>query len=449
MGCGASTAAVRYSVDRPTVEALRSKYADGSTPAAEDLDATAPGGAFLRSGHSLKRIMAANSVLVQVRVRPLNSRELSASAKECITIESSSQLSIVGSDTKAEPRRFAFDASFRSDATNAEVYARSGRMVLGKVLDGYNGCVFAYGQTGSGKTHTMQGTASDPGVIPQLCAELFGRIGGLAGAKEVGVRLSMCEIHNEKLHDLLHDLLHDRAIDTDKPQATPRHAVDLSIKEDPSPGGRGIFVDGLSESVAASSEALLRLIAEGQARRAVGRTNMNEHSSRSHAVVTLRVDTCDAGDADRMTATSAKLHLVDLAGSERQKGTGATGERLKEGAQINLSLTALGHVISALSEKKRGHVPYRDSKLTRLLQDSLGGNSVTVMLCNASPADASAEETLSALRFAERAKKIENVATVNRDPRAAKAAALYAENKGLRERVAALEAHVKELEQHY
>ena len=445
MGCGASTAAVRYTADRPTVEALRSKYADGSTPAAEDLNAAAPGGTFLRSGHSLKRILAANSVLVQVRVRPLNARELSASAKECITIESSSQLSIVGSDAKAEPRRFAFDASFRSDATNAEVYARSGRMVLGKVLDGYNGCVFAYGQTGSGKTHTMQGTASDPGVIPQLCAELFGRIGGLAGAKEVGVRLSMCEIHNEKLHALLHD----RAIDTDKPQATPRHAVDLSIKEDPSPGGRGIFVDGLSESVAASSEALLRLIAEGQARRAVGRTNMNEHSSRSHAVVTLRVDTCDAGDADRMTATSAKLHLVDLAGSERQKGTGATGERLKEGAQINLSLTALGHVISALSEKKRGHVPYRDSKLTRLLQDSLGGNSVTVMLCNASPADASAEETLSALRFAERAKKIENVATVNRDPRAAKAAALYAENKGLRERVAALEAHVKELEQHY
>ena len=444
MGCGASTAAVRYTADRPTVEALRSKYADGSTPAAEDLDAAAPGGTFLRSGHSLKRILAANSVLVQVRVRPLNARELSASAKECITIESSSQLSIVGSDAKAEPRRFAFDASFRSDATNAEVYARSGRMVLGKVLDGYNGCVFAYGQTGSGKTYTMQGTASDPGVIPQLCAELFGRIGGLAGAKEVGVRLSMCEIYNEKLHDLLSA----PATDTDKPQATPRH-VDLSIKEDPSPGGRGIFVDGLSESVASSSEALLRLIAEGQARRAVGRTNMNDHSSRSHMVVTLRVDTCDAGDADRMTATSAKLHLVDLAGSERQKGTGATGERLKEGAQINLSLTALGHVISALTEKKRGHVPYRDSKLTRLLQDSLGGNSVTVMLCNASPADTSAEETLSALRFAERAKKIENVATVNRDPRAAKAAALYAENKGLRERVAALEAHVEELEQHY
>lgn len=147
MGCGASTA-VRYTVDRPTVEALRAKYADENTPAAEDLDAAAPGGTFLRSGHSLKRIMAANSVLVQVRVRPLNSRELSASAKECITIESSSQLSIEG-------RRFAFDASFRSDATNAEVYARSGRMVLGKVLDGFNGCVFAYGQTGSGKTYTM------------------------------------------------------------------------------------------------------------------------------------------------------------------------------------------------------------------------------------------------------------------------------------------------------
>jgi len=376
--------------------------------------------------------MAANSVLVQVRVRPLNSREISASAKECITMESSSQLSIEG-------RRFAFDASFRSDATNADVYARSGRMVLGKVLDGYNGCVFAYGQTGSGKTYTMQGTADDPGVIPQLCVELFLRIGGLVGAREVCVSVSMCEIYNEKLADLL-------AADDKLQGATAR---DLSIKEDPSPGGRGIFVDGLGEHVAVSSEAVLRLIAEGQARRAVGRTDMNEHSSRSHAVVTLRIDTCDAADDDRVSATSAKLHLVDLAGSERQKGTGATGERLKEGAQINLSLTALGNVISALTEKRRGHVPYRDSKLTRLLQDSLGGNSVTVMLCNASPADISLEETLSALRFAERAKKIENVATVNRDPKAAKAAAMYAENKELRERVAALEAHVKELEQHY
>ena len=191
------------------------------------------------------------------------------------------------------------------------------------------------------------------------------------------------------------------------------------------------------------------LIGDGQARRAVGRTDMNEHSSRSHSVVTLRIETCDVGDPERISATSSKLHLIDLAGSERQKGTGATGERLKEGAQINLSLTALGNVISALTEKNRGHVPYRDSKLTRLLQDSLGGNSVTVMLCNASPATINAEETLSALRFAERAKKIENVATINRDPKAARAAELYEENKKLKQKIDLIEAHILELEKYY
>ena len=214
-------------------------------------------------------------------------------------------------------------------------------------------------------------------------------------------------------------------------------------------GGRGIYVEGLSEIGVDSSAAVQALLADGTSRRAIGRTDMNEHSSRSHSVVTLRVETWDIDDQQKLTATTSKLHLIDLAGSERQKGTGATGDRLKEGANINVSLSALGNVISALTDKKRGHVPYRDSKLTRLLQDSLGGNSVTVMLCNASPASVNADETLSALRFAERAKQIENVAMVNRDPKAARALELYQENKVLKDKVARLEAHIAELEKWY
>lgn len=400
----------------------------------DSLHSAAPGARFLRSGASLERMLDTNAVLVVVRVRPLNKRETEAGSAECIRIESSTMLTIDAAGTAG--RQMAFDAVFRSDASSEDVYARSGRMVLTKVLDGYNGCVFAYGQTGSGKTYTMQGTAATPGVIPQLCDELFERISRMAEVKEVRVYATMCEIYNERLNDLL-----TRGADDS--------CRDLVIKEDKAAGGRGIFVDGLSEHHVESSSDVQHLIGDGQARRAVGRTDMNEHSSRSHSVVTLRIETCDVGDLERISATSSKLHLIDLAGSERQKGTGATGERLKEGAQINLSLTALGNVISALTEKNRGHVPYRDSKLTRLLQDSLGGNSVTVMLCNASPAAINGEETLSALRFAERAKKIENVATINRDPKAARAAELFEENKKLKQKIDLLEAHILELEKYY
>ena len=435
MGCGASKT---FPGGRPTVAELRKQYGpvaqDGTNAA--DPDAAAPGTKFLRSGASLKKVIETNAVLVVVRVRPRNERE--SGSAESVKVVSNQSLTVAAADADGQPRQFSFDACFPSDATQAEVYERSGRMVLGKVLEGFNGCVFAYGQTGSGKTFTMMGTPDAPGVVPRLCDELFGRIAGLAGRKAVAVHASMCEIYNERLNDLL-----TRSGDGDDA------ARDLKIREDDAAGGRGIFVDGLSEQQVESGAALLALLADGDTRRAIGRTDMNAHSSRSHSVVTLRVETWDEGDDERLSATRAKLHLIDLAGSERQRGTGATGERLREGAQINLSLTALGNVISALTERGRGHVPYRDSKLTRLLQDSLGGNAVTVMLCNASPAADVADETLSALRFAERAKRVENVATVNRDPKAARAAALYAENKALRERCAALEAHVAALERWY
>jgi len=422
------------------VEELRKKFVVDSPGQADDDPANAvPAGKFLRSGASLKGLIETNAVLVVVRVRPLSKKEKEkgGDANEAVKVINGQALTIKPPDAASE-RQFSFDACFNADASQQDVYDRSGRMVLGKVLDGYNGCVFAYGQTGSGKTFTMQGTPDAPGVIPRLCAELFERIRAFEGRRHVAVHASMCEIYNERLNDLL-----------TRGGADEASSRDLKIREDDGLGGKGIYVDGLSEIAVDSGEAVLALLADGMKRRAIGRTDMNEHSSRSHSVVTLRVVAWEQGDEEKLTATSSKLHLIDLAGSERQKGTGATGERLKEGASINVSLSALGNVISALSEKKRGHVPYRDSKLTRLLQDSLGGNSVTVMLCNASPAMVNADETLSALRFGERAKKIENVASVNRDPKAARAAALFEENKELKAKVARLEAHVAELEKWY
>ena len=295
------------------------------------------------------------------------------------------------------------------------------------MLEGFNGCVFAYGQTGSGKTYTMTGTNKHPGVIPQLCAELFERVSALRKeGKCVEVRVQMCEIYNEKLKDLAHD-----------------DARDLAIREDSAPGGRGIYVDGLSSHVADDARSVLALVEDASKRRAIGQTDMNAHSSRSHAVVTLHIESWDKDDEERFGLKRSELHLVDLAGSERQKSTNAEGGRLKEGAAINLSLTALGNVISALTEgANRSHVPYRDSKLTRLLQNSLGGNSVTVMLCNASPAQLNAEETTSALQFAARTKKIENHAAINRDPKLARAHALRepaAARHGAGGRVAELE----------
>lgn len=388
----------------------------------------------LRSGASCLRIMEKNAVLVAVRARPLNQRERDAKSSECLDFQGVSGLGVRGND-----RQFAFDCVFRQEATQREVFDRTARPLLHKVLQGYNGCLFAYGQTGSGKTFTMQGdgVGANAGIIPLLCTELFQEVAARGASRSYTVHCSLLEIYNEVLKDLL---------------VRGEGGADLQIFEEAAAGGRGIFVEGLSETQVASREAVLGIISAGQAKRAVGQTNMNEHSSRSHMVLTLKVSACDVGDANGDSRTSSKLHLIDLAGSERQKATGATGLRLKEGAQINLSLSALGNVINALTESSKGqsrHVPYRDSKLTRLLQDSLGGNSFTVMVCNISPAESNADETVSSLRFAERAKKIENTARVNRDPKAARIAELAAENKALRAKIDRLEAHIMRLEEHY
>lgn len=390
-------------------------------------------GKGLRSGASCLEVLEKRSVLVAVRARPLNDREKTAASGECLTFQDATGLTLHRDDDREH--RFAFDCVMSQDVGQREVYDRTARPLLHKVLEGYNGCLFAYGQTGSGKTFTMQGAGDQRGIIPTLCTELFNEIQESAEKKHITVVCSVLEIYNEKVKDL--------SVDS---------SDDLTIREDSSQGGRGIHVEGLTEVQVRSCEEVLDCIAKAQQRRAVGKTNMNEHSSRSHSVVTLRVGACDCDDVDAATLTVSKLHLIDLAGSERQKATGATGDRLKEGAQINLSLSALGNVINALTEKTSGggrHVPYRDSKLTRLLQDSLGGNSYTVIICNVSPAKINAEETLSSLRFAERAKKIENKAVVNRDPKGERILELLQENKALRAKVARLEAHIDRLEMYY
>lgn len=397
----------------------------------------------LRSGADCLKVLETNSVLVAVRVRPLNQREKTAGSPECLSHEGTTGISLARDELAKygeKENRFAFDCVMRQGCRQQDVFERTARPLLFKVLQGYNGCLFAYGQTGSGKTWTMQGEGQgeNAGVIPQLCNELFQEIETRSAEKTITVLCSVLEIYNERLKDL----------------TTEKGSEDLAIHEDVTVGGKGIYVDGLNEVPVNSATDILNLVAKAQARRAVGQTNMNEHSSRSHSVVTLRIGSCDADDKEGVSLTVSKLHLIDLAGSERQKATGATGDRLKEGAQINLSLSALGNVINALTEPKSAggkgrHVPYRDSKLTRLLQDSLGGNSFTVMICNVSPAKINAEETLSSLRFAERAKKIENKAHVNRDPKSEKIMELIQENKALKAKVARLEAHIQRLEQFY
>ncbi|CAE7040794.1 KIF3A [Symbiodinium natans] len=425
----------RFFGGRPSLAELRKLNVAGPDEMGGEKKAfagDAKSGAGLRSGASCLDVLEKRSVLVAVRSRPFNEREKAASSGECLSFQEDTGMTLHREDDK--DYRFAFDCVMRPEVAQREVYDRTARPLLHKVLEGYNGCLFAYGQTGSGKTFTMQGSSDQKGIIPTLCSELFSEIKDCAEKRHITVVCSVLEIYNEKVRDL--------SVDS---------SDDLPIREDSTEGGKGIHVEGLTEVQVRSCEEVLDCIAKAQQRRAVGKTNMNEHSSRSHSVVTLRIGAYDCDDVDGATLTVSKLHLIDLAGSERQKATGASGDRLKEGAQINLSLSALGNVINALTERTSGgrHVPYRDSKLTRMLQDSLGGNSYTVMICNVSPARINADETLSSLRFAERAKKIENKAVVNRDPKGERILELLQENKALRAKIARLEAHVDRLEMHY
>lgn len=360
--------------------------------------------------------MTTDKIKVAVRVRPMNRREVELGA-QCV-VEMTEGQTILYNCNKGEgrkhPKTFAFDHCFWSFneadphfASQEKVYTCLGTDILDNAFQGYNACIFAYGQTGSGKSYTMMGSADCKGVIPRLCDSLFERIACCTDPSvSYKVEVSYMEIYNERVHDLL------------DPRGGKQH---LKVREH---NILGPYVDGLSTLAVSSYEEINNLMTEGNKSRTVAATNMNSESSRSHAVFNITL-TCSI--TDKLSGVTgekvSKMSLVDLAGSERAVKTGAIGERLKEGSNINKSLTTLGLVISKLADQSSGKakdsfVPYRDSVLTWLLRDNLGGNSRTVMVAAISPAADNYEETLSTLRYADRAKRIINHAVVNEDPNA-------------------------------
>ncbi|XP_068136147.1 kinesin-like protein KIF13B isoform X2 [Hyperolius riggenbachi] len=365
--------------------------------------------------------MGDSKVKVAVRLRPMNKRELDLHTKCVVDVEKDqiilypSNTNLSKGDARSQPKVFAYDHCFWSmDESVTEKFAGQdvvfqclGENILQNAFEGYNACIFAYGQTGSGKSYTMMGTADQPGLIPRLCSTLFERT-QKETTEELSfkVEVSYMEIYNEKVRDLL------------DPKGSRQS---LKVREHKV---LGPYVDGLSKLAVASYKDIESLMSEGNKSRTVAATNMNEESSRSHAVFNI-ILTHTITDVQSGTSGEkvSKLSLVDLAGSERATKTGAAGERLKEGSNINKSLTTLGLVISALADQGAGKnknkfVPYRDSVLTWLLKDSLGGNSKTAMVATVSPAADNYDETLSTLRYADRAKNIVNHAVVNEDPNA-------------------------------
>uniref|UniRef100_A0A8C2DDV6 Kinesin-like protein n=1 Tax=Cyprinus carpio TaxID=7962 RepID=A0A8C2DDV6_CYPCA len=339
-------------------------------------------------------------VRVALRCRPLVSKEINEGCQCCLTFVPGEPQVIVGND-----KAFTYDYVFDPTAEQEEVFNTAVSPLLSGLFRGYNATVLAYGQTGSGKTFSMGGTytsdqenKSTVGVIPRVIRRIFQEKSRCADC-ELLLAVSYLEIYNEEILDLLYT-------SKDKPI--------ISIREDPKDG---IKIVGLTEKEVFNAHEMVGCLELGNSARTVGSTAMNAASSRSHAIFTISLEQRRKGDNDVMVS---KLHLVDLAGSERQKKTKAEGDRLKEGISINRGLLCLGNVISALGDesKKGTFVPYRDSKLTRLLQDSLGGNSHTLMIACVSPADSNIEETINTLRYADRARKIKNKPVLNVDPRA-------------------------------
>ncbi|NXC28135.1 KI16B protein, partial [Campylorhamphus procurvoides] len=366
------------------------------------------------------------SVKVAVRVRPMNRREKDLNAKFIISMEKNkttiTNLKVpegASGDTGRErTKTFTYDFSyFSADSKSPSfvcqemVFKNLGTDVLKSAFEGYNACVFAYGQTGSGKSYTMMGNAGDAGLIPRICEGLFSKISEKTKRNEASFRteVSYLEIYNERVRDLL--------------RRKSSKTNNLRIREHPK---EGPYVEDLSKHLVQNYTDVEELMEAGNINRTTAATGMNDVSSRSHAIFTINF-TQAKFDSEMPCETVSKIHLVDLAGSERADATGATGVRLKEGGNINKSLVTLGNVISALadlsqdatnplSKKKQVFVPYRDSVLTWLLKDSLGGNSKTIMIATISPADVNYGETLSTLRYANRAKNIINKPTINEDP---------------------------------
>ncbi|XP_053538703.1 kinesin-like protein KIF28 isoform X1 [Ictalurus punctatus] len=380
-------------------------------------------------------------VKVAVRVRPFNKRERDAGSR-CIITMSSNSVSI--EEPRSQHRRtFTFHFTFWSHsgfmknsdgllvpedeggryADQGCVFAGVGQGILGNALQGYNATLLAYGQTGSGKSYSMMGFGANKGLVPNLCHSLFTYITANQDRCQCQVFFSMLEIYNEQVIDLL--------------SRSGRSAGGLRVREDQQ---RGFYVEGLRRVACDSAVQMEQLIEQGTRTRTTAATHLNANSSRSHMLIIIQLKQIFAKEC---ITKQSNINLVDLAGSERQRSSGSEVDRLKEGTAINLSLTTLGNVISALAEvslgKKAVYIPYRDSVLTKLLQSALGGNSRTVMIATLSPADICYEESLSTLRYAERAKRIQNKAMVNEGPTERLVKELKAENAKLMLKLSKLE----------
>uniref|UniRef100_A0A674P7P6 Kinesin family member 5A, a n=1 Tax=Takifugu rubripes TaxID=31033 RepID=A0A674P7P6_TAKRU len=326
------------------------------------------------------------NIKVLCRFRPLNQSEVVRGDLFLPKFQGDDSVVVGG-------KSFSFDHVFPTNTTQEQVYNTCAKQIVKDVLYGYNGTIFAYGQTSSGKTHTMEGKLHDPhqmGIIPRIAEDIFNHIFAMDENLEFHIKVSYFEIYMDKIRDLL---------DVTK--------TNLSVHEDKN---RVPFVKGCTERFVSSPEEVMDVIDEGKSNRHVAVTNMNEHSSRSHSIFLINIKQEHVETEQKL---SGKLYLVDLAGSEKVSKTGAAGAVLDEAKNINKSLSALGNVISALAEGTKSHVPYRDSKMTRILQDSLGGNCRTTMFICCSPSSYNEAETKSTLMFGQRAKTIRNTASIN------------------------------------
>lgn len=360
------------------------------------------------------------AVKVSIRLRPMSEKEINAGFKKIVEIDKKTA-TVKIQNPQNQTITFTFDYGFPEDCTQEEVYEATAAPIVSGVLEGFNGTIFAYGQTGTGKTYSMDGKTHGEhrGIMPRAFDHIFEYIQANQDSHEFLVTVTYVEIYNNELRDLLAE----------------NHEQPLKIRED---AQKNVYIKGVCTHKVKSVDELHALLAYGKKNRVVRKTNMNSESSRSHSILSLVIETLTKIDGQDHVR-SARLNMVDLAGSERAAKTGAEGVGFTEGVNINYELMILGNCIAALTSKG-SHIPYRDSKLTMLLKDSLGGNARTMMIAALGPADYNFSETMSTLRYAERAKKIENKPKVNMDPKDA----LLLQ---LKEELAALESQIQQKDQ--